>query len=763
MRPTARLLGPALALLAAACADGTTTPNDMPDAGAGPDLAPVCLPAEPAEPAPPDPNCPIRRPAAPDTFDELLTRAGLDRCTLAYTASHWGSFGAAARRKDPFRLPWYDAAHDFPVNAPPFARALLARLDAAAKSDTPVAGMLAAMGSRLGAPVAPCIAPLVPDETAPLARAVADLITAAGSTPDEAALAEDARDIPLDLQRALAEVVLAARDADADFRAATAGLTEDQLGWLYGTGNLMAGNPNALDLTDTTVRDTLVAFDLHALAEGAVRLAHRVERAALPRFAGARGFSFDQPTPLGRVVLRDAADDTYEDGDANTAILLLVDTGGADTYRRAVGAVGSETSPHHVAIAIDLAGKDTWGYPEIGSRFDGKRLPADVDGRATPQPGGNGPIALSDTPRQGGARLGYGFVFDYGADADHYRSLRMSQGFGIAGVGVLFDGGGDDTYEGEAAVQGGATFGLGLLLDAGGDDTYRTYTTSQGFAFVRGGGLLYDAAGADQYLADIGDPGVGGDPLYFTPQLPGKGNSSFVQGAGYGRRAPGDVGAGDRVFMSGGLGVLRDGGGDDRYTASVFGQATGYWFGTGLLADAAGNDRYDGKWYVQGSAAHAALALFLDDAGDDRYNQTFPASPPAATSIGVGHDYSVSWHLDGGGDDLYAAPGLSLGSGHANGMGILLNLGGRDTYKAAGEPMLGGASIGDADPLVSRHAVPTVGLFLDTGGPNTFDAANSPVKRADDTAWTDNLQDNTGGYNNHGAGLQKPTGTVSLP
>ena len=54
--------------------------------------------------------------------------------------------------------------------------------------------------------------------------------------------------------------------------------------------------------------------------------------------------------------------------------------------------------------------------------------------------------------------------------------------------------------------------------------------------------------------------------------------------------------------MSGGIGVLRDREGSDRYTAGVFAQGTGYWGGMGLLLDGAGDDRYDARWYVQGAA-----------------------------------------------------------------------------------------------------------------------------------------------------------------
>ena len=117
--------------------------------------------------------------------------------------------------------------------------------------------------------------------------------------------------------------------------------------------------------------------------------------------------------------------------------------------------------------------------------------------------------------------LGVGLLFDYGGGKDHYQSLRVSQGFGAFGVGVLYDDGGDDTYEGEAAVQGSATFGIGILLDAAGDDTRSTFTLSQGYGFTGGVGLLDDLAGDDQYLANVGDPSLGGTVLYYSPQLPG--------------------------------------------------------------------------------------------------------------------------------------------------------------------------------------------------------------------------------------------------
>ena len=759
------------------------------DLSAGADLAPTCLPVEPALAGEPrdaggDPSCPVARPATPDSLDELLGLVGLDRCSLGYNAQLWSGWGTGARRRDKYRLPWFDAVHDYAANAPPFARGIAAHLDDAAASTTPVTRALLVAGDRLGAPVSSCFPPLALfgpiDASRPLASAVELLVRGAGGVANAAALDADAADVPLDLQRALAEVVLGLARANADWSSLNAALTDDDRATLSQTGDLAAGFA-VFDPADPATRASLLTWDLGALVSGAARLAFSVEAAGLARFAGTRGFAFDQRTPLGRIVIHDAADHTYEAAPAVDAMLLLVDTGGDDTYRSAVGAVGGDENQGHLALAIDLGGADHYGYDEVPGRFDATnlpkgatRLPSDADGRTGPS-AYNGPISVSNQLRQGAARLGYGMLFDLGAGADHYRSLRFSQGAGIAGVGVLFDAGGDDVYEGEALVQGAATFGVGLLLDEAGDDVYRTYSESQGFGYVRGAGVLYDRDGADQYLANLGDPRTGGDPLYYSPQLPcdakdgnGKllpieqrfncGNSSFAQGAGFGRRPPGDSGGGgDLGYMSGGLGVLRDRAGDDVYLASVFAQATSYWFGTGVLVDGAGNDQYDGLWYVQGAGAHAGLSAFIDERGDDKYNQKVQ---PAATAIGVGHDYSVVWHIDAGGNDVYRAPGLCLGSGYANGTGILLNLGGDDVYQAGGDLSLGSASVGDA--LGFRRGIPTTGLFLDVEGKDTY-SGTSKVRPADDTVWLNDRDPPDAGYPNRAVGADHAAGSVTLP
>ena len=303
----------------------------------------------------------------------------------------------------------------------------------------------------------------------------------------------------------------------------------------------------------------------------------------------------------------------------------------------------------------------------------------------------------------------------------------------MAHVTIVYYSSTGTTYEMARAVEAGAqaaaTFGVAALVDASGADEYRSFFESQGFGGTKGAAALVDAAGDDQYLCDSGDPAEGGHPLYFSPQLPGIGNTSMSQGAASGRRP-----SGDPSYMAGGLGVLRDAAGADRYSASVFAQGAAYWEGTGLLLDAgAGADRYDGFWYVQGAAAHVSLALFVDEGGDDRYDQELS---PKATSIGVGHDFSAALHVDLGGDDLYRAPGLSLGSGNLDGIGLFVNVGGDDTYVAAGDPTLGAGNYSAELPFGQpRQDAATIGVFVDAAGSDVYTVAGE-TRALDGTTWS---------------------------
>ena len=81
---------------------------------------------------------------------------------------------------------------------------------------------------------------------------------------------------------------------------------------------------------------------------------------------------------------------------------------------------------------------------------------------------------------------------------------------------------------------------------------------------------------------------------------------------------------GHALNLAGGMGLLLDIAGHDRYQSANFSQGHGYFFGVGLLLDLDGDDEYQAARYGHGSSAHYGVALFNDRHGDDRYGSTGP-------------------------------------------------------------------------------------------------------------------------------------------
>lgn len=678
-------------------------------------------------------------------FLEAAALAGRSRCELRFESSLLDRYPPSLAH-DRFRLAATDRMHLDWLAAPAMGAELGGRLDAEAASATASASMLREAG--LLADLSMPDAPTAPGATDLVAELVG-LATEAGGVLDAGAASAALAPIPSDVALALARVVAAVRVAIAERERVLASFEPLERTRLFAvpSGLFLASVPDsAVPAEDWLIGALLGDVDVGALARAAADVAAAVDalRPLVPATLAAT-VRVDVVTPIGRISIRGTGDDTYASTDGAT--LLVVDLGGNDTYRTAVGATASATNG--VSVLVDLGGVDDYAYDEVPHPRDvgpagHRRLPSDGAGRADPAPAASdGPRSLSNASRQGAGRLGIGLLYDLGMDGDHYRSLRMSQGYGALGVGMLFDEGGSDVYEGEAATQGAASAGVGLLVDLGGDDEYVAYHASQAFAYTRGVGVLYDAAGTDTYFAHPSDV------LYWSPQNPGGSNSSFCQAAGFGRR---DDGRG--LYMSGGIAILRDAVGDDRYTCGIFGQATGYWFGAGLLLEGAGADHYDGEWYVQAGNAHFAIALLLDEGGNDVYGET---AMRRNVALGGGHDFSVAWLLDRGGDDVYRAPGISFGVGHAGGFGGFVDLGGTDSYDTFSDLSFGDASI-ETPGDMARRASGTVGIFVDRGGTDTYARPTlSPV--TDEGSWT---QSQNVGESENGAGIDRAVGVVGV-
>ena len=167
---------------------------------------------------------------------------------------------------------------------------------------------------------------------------------------------------------------------------------------------------------------------------------------------------------------------------------------------------------------------------------------------------------------------------------------------------------------------------------------------SQGVALPGGAGWLLDGRGNDRYYAKGKHATEYGDAGIFD---------SWSQGCGVGIRG----------YESGGIAILYDGGGIDRYEAGNFSQGGGYYFGIGLFRDGGReNDTYIGSRYNQGFAAHEAIGYFEEVGGNDFYTTRH------AVAQGVSWDESIVAFIDRDGDDVYEG-GASFHKEQARTMG----------------------------------------------------------------------------------------------
>lgn len=301
--------------------------------------------------------------------------------------------------------------------------------------------------------------------------------------------------------------------------------------------------------------------------------------------------------------------------------------------------------------------------------------------------------------------VGAGVSLDLGPGNDTYRAPGQSQGFGLAGVGILYDEGGADRYNLTNFGQGAGVAGLGLLYDAGtANDTYESphandsvSTKASGLAGI---GILVDEGGDDKYQQD--------------------GLDGFAYGAANGIGILLDRGNGKDNYTARDLPIILAAGGiiDENlgnFTGPI--QVSAEVGGTAILLDEGGDDLYRCGDHVrqgcQAAAGGAAFALLLDRAGNDRY------------LAGV----SMSTHLSEAGIPL-AIPIFSMGQGSAYGpsagpgTALLLDQGGDDTYQA--------------EKWAQGFGTAGLGLLVDEAGHDRYSILTATAgNRADGQAWVD--------------------------
>ncbi|MDA0837376.1 MAG: PDZ domain-containing protein [Planctomycetota bacterium] len=285
--------------------------------------------------------------------------------------------------------------------------------------------------------------------------------------------------------------------------------------------------------------------------------------------------------------------------------------------------------------------------------------------------------------RQGCGDFGVGALVDLSGN-DSYVCTRFGQGCGFFGVGMLFDHSGNDIYRGLEMNQGVGHWGAGILVDLKGHDRYESHDTSQGVGLSGGFGLILEAEGDDEYYCKGTKPtGYGSSPGVFE---------------GWGQA----MGIGYRPYASGGIGMILDITGKDRFEAGNFCQGGGYFYAFGLLANLGNDDDiYIGSRYAQGFGCHQASGALIEEGGNDRYQtRQFVAQ-------GLAWDEATALFMDEAGDDRYEGGGFSHGASAMNGWALFIDKKGKDTYLYTDQARAGGNSY---------HGGKSLSFFVDAGG-----------------------------------------------
>jgi hypothetical protein len=617
----------------------------------------------------------VATPAGAQTQDgpplpQLLQRAGA-------AATSRGAPDLAGLDASPTRdqqLPFFRAVMAAPLDAPYRAGVLADSFRGAAGSPRELIGWAGALaGVRLERPLDFGMAAIearlraAPD---PLAAGLAWMAaTKAGAgwvpvLPDDAQLPKPLR---YELARVLAAMAQSHQFLQRAFERFPAGVTPQLLRRQALEGRLTPfERPDYRQLLPLVEREAILAGMLDLV--GAVEHLQRfVKSAALPPVA------WSLQTPFGWIVVDTTGrNNHYQLKDP----LLVLDVGGDDDYEFL-----APGDTHTISVLLDQGGNDRY-------------------------------VAAAPGADPSSATLGYGILWDTEGN-DSYQGSEQAQASALFGAALLVDGGGSNRFVASSHSQAHALAGIAVLAGGGGDDEYTAQTYSQASGGPGGVAVLVDTGGNDRYA-------LTNTPLVRpSPQLPDR-NTSMGQGAGYGMRG---------VFFdgrstAGGIGMLLDLAGNDRYDAQVFAQGAGYYEGLGMLLDDGGSDRFESAWYAMGAGVHYAAGILLKrGTGNDVYRSSHEMA------LGSANDLSVGVFVDEAGDDVYSVGQLSLGVAHGNSV----DGAGNDRYSVASTTCraLGAAYMpawGNA-----RETLPALGLFMDLGGVDSY--PRHCVRAANDSLW----------------------------
>jgi hypothetical protein len=315
-----------------------------------------------------------------------------------------------------------------------------------------------------------------------------------------------------------------------------------------------------------------------------------------------------------------------------------------------IGGTGITWYSQDAALVLDLGGNDFYTNNSGSPRADKIPVAMMVDFS------GDDSYEATFNWSQGAALMSHGLLIDRKGN-DHYVGQQWSQGAAVFGSALLLDESGNDVYRGNQYTQGVAAWGIAIHMDSFGEDIYEAHFLSQGVATPGGAGWLLNAGGNDRYYSKGTRPTSYGDAGIFD---------SWSQGCAIGFRG----------LLSGGIALLYDTAGKDRYEAGNFSQGGGYYFGIGMLRDGGnGDDAFIGSRYNQGFAAHQSIGYLEDEGGDDFYTTRH------AVAQSIAWDEAITAFIDRAGNDVYeGGASFSQGSSAHNGFSLFLDLGGRNRF-----------------------------------------------------------------------------------
>jgi hypothetical protein len=380
--------------------------------------------------------------------------------------------------------------------------------------------------------------------------------------------------------------------------------------------SMLAAAEALTPLSDPRLLEQLKAlpYDSDVMVPGVTgRVLARIDTSAGSIIVGGKErntYQLDEMRDVAAVIDLGGGDTFYEGSvGLDRPVLVVIDLGGNNVYRgRQAGIQGGAVLG--VSMLLNVGGNNTYEARDVaqGSGLAGVGMLIDFGGN-------NRYRGLRRV--QGQALGGVGILIGRGGKND-YHAAMWAQGFGNPlGFGLLDNVLGNnhyycggmwrDSYPETAGYEGWgqgvgsglrqiADGGIGVILDGGGENTYEFDYLSHGGGYWCGLGFARDFGGNTKRL-------ITRTAYYGGPRT----QPNFQRfGCGWGCHYS--------------LGFLFDDAGDDEYEGTIMGSGMAWDCSMGVLCDFGGSDHYAATGgLTQGTSHQMGFGILFDHGGDDQY------------------------------------------------------------------------------------------------------------------------------------------------